>query len=111
MKKFLIVFSFLVVLLVGCGKDNIVKTYEDAEGDGRLKTYYEMNDGTWKCNDTSYQFRLELKGRMSGAVSDSCFVILTDNENLTFEDVFKSLISSSLEDSKIMQGSVIVEMN
>ena len=47
---------------------------------------------------------------MPNAKSDSSYVVLTDNENLTFEDVAKSLYSSSLEDSKIMDGSIIVEM-
>ncbi len=73
-------------------------------------TYYEMNDGTWQCDDISYQFRLELDGRMPNAEADSYYVVLTDNENLTFEDVSKSLYGSLLEDSKIMEGSIIVEM-
>lgn len=54
--------------------------------------------------------RLELTGRMPNAESDSYYVVLTDNENLTFEDVSKSLYGSLLEDSKIMEGSIIVEM-
>ena len=47
---------------------------------------------------------------MPNAESDSYYVVLTDNENLTFEDVSKSLYSSLLEESKIMEGSIIVEM-
>lgn len=69
-----------------------------------------MKDGTWKCNDTIYQFRLELSGRMPYAVEDSYYVVLTDNDKLTFEDVTKSIISSNYEDHKKMEGSKIVEM-
>ena len=45
-----------------------------------------------------------------GTDLDSCFVVLTNNENLTFEEVSKSLYSSSFEDIKVMEGSLIVEM-
>ena len=110
MKKMLIITGLLTVLLIGCGKTHITKTYEKSESDGIIATYYEMNDGTWQCDDRTYQFRLELTGRMPNAESDSYYVVLTDNENLTFEDVSKSLYSSLLEESKIMEGSIIVEM-
>ena len=92
MKKMLISIGLLAVLLTGCGKTNIVKTYEKSE------------------NGVTYQFRLELRGRMPNAESDSYYAVLTDNKNLTFEDVSKSLYGSLLEDSKIMEGSIIVEM-
>lgn len=106
MKKLLIIIGVLGILLAGCGKTEITKIYTESEQDGILVTYYEMNNGTWKYNDTIYQYRLEL----SINDSDGCYVVLTDNENLTFEDVSKSLFSSLFEDSKIMEGSVIVEM-
>ena len=110
MKKILTVLTLCTLVVTGCGKSDIAKTYNQSEKDGILITYYEMNDGTWQCDDNIYQFRLELAGRMPNAKSDSSYVVLTDNENLTFEDVAKSLYSSSLEDSKIMDGSMIVEM-
>ena len=110
MKKMLITIGLLTVLLIGCGKTDIAKTYEESENDGIISTYYEMNDGTWKCDDITYQYRLELTGRMPNAEADSYYVVLTDNEDLTFENVSKSLYSSLLEDSKIMEGSIIVEM-
>lgn len=56
MKKMLILIGLLATLLTGCGKTDIVKTYEKSE------------------------------------------------------DVSKSLYGSLLEDSKIMEGSIIVEM-
>ncbi|NDO72522.1 hypothetical protein FMM80_29405 [Schaedlerella arabinosiphila] len=67
------------------------------------------NSGLKSFRDRS-QFRLELRGRMPNAESDSYYAVLTDNKNLTFEDVSKSLYGSLLEDSKIMEGSIIVEM-
>ena len=110
MKKMLIPIGLLAVLLTGCGKTDIVKTYEKSEDAGITVTYYEIDNGTWKCDGVTYQFRLELRGRMPNAESDSYYTVLTDNKNLTFEDVSKSLYGSLLEDSKIMEGSIIVEM-
>lgn len=69
-----------------------------------------MSDGTWKCDEITYQYRLELSGRWPNAEAETYYVVLTDNKELTFEDVSKSLYSSLLEDVEIMEDSVIVEM-
>lgn len=87
----------------------VVKVRRDSE-DGVMKTYYELADGLWECEDTVYPIRLELRGRMPNAVKDSVYVVLTNNAALTFEEVSKSLFSSSFEDTKIMEGSVLVEL-
>ena len=110
MKKIVTALVLYTLLVTGCGKSDISKTYKQSEQDGILITYYKMNDGTWKCEDTIYPFRLELDGRMPNVEADSYYVVLTDNEKLTFEDVSKSLYSSSFEDIKIMESSIIVEM-
>lgn len=99
-----------LMLLAGCGENEIMKTYEPSGDNAVMKTYYEMKDGTWKCDDTIYQFRLELTGRMPDAVKDSCYIVLTDDKSLSFETVSKSLYSSLLKDGEAMKGSVIVEM-
>ena len=38
-------------------KDNEVKKTIE----GNVKTYCEMEDGTWNCNDIAYKYRLEIK--------------------------------------------------
>lgn len=110
MRKIIVMIGILTVLLVGCSKNDVAKVYKISERDGIVATYYEMNDGTWQCDDKTYQYRLELVGRMPNAESDSCYVVLTDNENLTFEDVSKSHYSSLFAYSKKMEGSMIVEI-
>lgn len=110
MKNLLISLLFLAVMLTGCGKNDIVESYEPAEDNDVLVAYHEMSDGTWKCGGTTYPFRLELSGRMPNAAVDSFYVVLTDNSALTFEDVTRSIFGSSTKDSEIMNGSVIVEM-
>ena len=90
--------------------NGIAKVYNESEEDGIMKTYYEMEDGTWECDGTMYQYRLVLNGRTPNAAKDSCYVVLTDNEKLTFEEVSKSIYSSSMEYiNKVMKDSVIVE--
>ena len=46
MKKTFIMIGLLTILLMGCGKTDITKTYKKSENDGIIATYYEMNNGT-----------------------------------------------------------------
>lgn len=109
-KKLFAIGILSLSLIMGCGKNGVATSYNISEQDGVIKTYYEMNDGTWKCGNITYKYRLELTGRIPNAVQDSDYVILTNNDELTFTDVWKSQYSSSLDDTKIMEGSIIVEM-
>lgn len=109
-KKMFAILAVCLMLFIGCGENEIIKTYDQSDDNGVMKTYYEMKDGTWKCDNIIYQYRLELKGRMPNAEKDSCFVVLTDDKSLSFETVSKSLYSSLLKDVDAMKGSVIVEM-
>lgn len=110
MNKKMIIIILCSIFLVGCKKSDIAKTYMESEQDGILSTYYEMNDGTWKCDNKIYKYRLELTGRMSNAIRDTYFAVLTDNDKFTFEIVAKSICSSSTEDIQMMKDSAIVEM-
>ena len=56
MRKIIMSLALCALLFTGCGKSDIAKTYEQSEQDGIIKTYYEMKDGTWQCEDTTYQF-------------------------------------------------------
>lgn len=99
MKKIIRTTLIIIMLLslFGCsGKEpSVVKTYDnDTEaGDDGLITmvkYYEMSDGTWRTDDYSYQYRLEITGRMGGANKDSTFVFLSNTKDITFEQAFKA---------------------
>ena len=109
LKKSFAIGILSLVFIMGCG-NRIAATYNASQQDGIMYTYYKMNDGTWKCGNITYKYRLELTGRIPNAVQDSDYVILTNNDELTFTDVWKSQYSSSLDDTKIMEGSIIVEM-
>ena len=61
--------------------------------------YYEMSDGTWRTDTHTYKYRLEITGRMKGAVKDSTFVFLSNLEDITFEQAWKaSGFSSNMAD-------------
>jgi hypothetical protein len=66
----------------------------------------EKGDG--KSQLKEYKYRLTLTGRSPNAVKDSTFVVLTDNPDLTYEEVAKSLYSSNSNDW--LEDTVIVDM-
>lgn len=61
--------------------------------------YYEMSDGTWKTDDYTYQYRVEVTGRMNNAAKDSMFVFLSNTKDITFDQAWKaSGLSSDIDD-------------
>ena len=98
----------LAVTVSGCAKKAEVKNTVE----GNLKTYYEMTDGTWMCDGRSYQYRLEINGRMPNAAVDSSFVYLSHIEEITFDQAYKAAgISSNSDDYFPPEKAVLVEMN
>ena len=92
----------------GCAKEAAVKNTIE----GNMKTYYEMTDGTWMCDDHSYQYRLEINGRMPNAAVDSSFVYLSNIEEISFEKAYMAAgVSSDLNDYFSPETAVLVEMN
>ena len=63
-----------------------------------MKTYYEMTDGTWMCDDHSYKYRLEITGKMPNAAVDSSFVYLSNIEEITFDQAYRAAGVSSHSD-------------
>lgn len=92
-KQWLMGLALSLVLLAGCSASNVVKTYESGQ-DSVMVTYQELKDGTWKCEDTVYQYRLELTGTLPNAQADSHYVVLSQREDITFEEVSQALLSS-----------------
>lgn len=44
-------------------EDDIIQTYEKSDKNGRLRTYYELADGSWKAGNYYYEERVILSGR------------------------------------------------
>ena len=107
-----IVMMLLCILLAitfsGCAKKAAVKNTIE----GNMKTYYEMTDGTWMCDDHLYKYRLVINGRMPNAASDSSFVFLSNIKDITFDQAYKAAgISSSSDDYFPLEKVVLAEMN
>ena len=64
--------------------------------EGSRKTYYEMTDGTFKCEKYTYKYRLEISGRIPNAAKDSTFVYLSNKEDISFEQAWRAAGFSSL---------------
>ena len=112
MKKLMtLVLALVCVLsLVGCSQKEpyVVNTYysvsdteatpEDDEFIIFVK-HYEMSDGTWKTDEYTYQYRLEITGRMPNAAKDSTFVFLSNIEDISFDKAWKAAgFSSNMND-------------
>lgn len=105
----LIVCFIMLASVIGCGTD-IVNRYESSDTDGIVENYDEMRDGTWKADGITYKYRLELKGTMPNAAGESCFVVLTNNKEISFDEVAKNIFSSSSSDWLDRSQTIIVEM-
>ncbi len=70
-----------------------------------------MSDGTWKVKELpyTYKYRLELTGRLHNAVKDSTYIILSNRNDITFEQAWKaSGLSSNTEDYFDAKDAIIV---
>lgn len=111
-------------VMFGCSKSKaepyVVNTYEETSADlveeyienskiVTMVTYYEMSDGTWKTDNHTYQYKLELTGRNRAAVKDSTYIILSNTDDITFEQAWKaSGLSSNMADYFKEEDAVIV---
>lgn len=87
-------------------KNGIRATYA-----GNINTYCEMKDGTWSCNDRSYEYRLERRGRLPTAECDFVFVYLSNLPDISFEQAAKaSGLSSDTADYFAAEDAVLVEL-
>lgn len=83
----------------------IVKTFDTG-----FKTYYELNNGTWRTDGQNYKYRLAIKGRMPDAAVVSTFIYLSNMETITFEQAYKAAgLSSNSEDYFDPEEAVLVE--
>lgn len=88
---------------------DLTNAYLDQSKVLTLTTYYELSDGTWKTDDHAYKYRLEISGRLNNAVKDSTYVILSNTDDITFEQAWKaSGLSSNMDDYFNIEDAVIV---
>ena len=113
--------TIMLLSLFGCSQKepSVVKTYEVTDSELAFENdelvtmvkYYEMSNGTWKTDDYTYQYRLEVTGRMNNADKDSTFVFLSNIKDITFEQAWKaSGLSSNMDDYFKEEDAKLVAM-
>lgn len=107
-----ILLTVMLISLAGCSQKeaSVVKVYEMTDSETieecvenneivTIVKYYEMSDGTWKTDDYTYQYRVEVTGRMNNAAKDSMYVCLSNTKDITFDQAWKaSGLSSKIDD-------------
>lgn len=117
MKKLLLECCIIIilVLMVGCGKkgestnSNTTDGVEIASNEPMI-SYTQNEDGTYSTTDFTYKYCIELTGRSPGAVADSTFTVLTNDKEVTFNEVAKSLYSSNSKDWLNEDETIIIDM-
>ena len=80
--------------------------------EGNFRTYYKNADGTWQYDGRTYQYRLEITGRMHNAAADSTFVFLSNIPTIPFERAWRAAgYSSNTEDYYEPEEAVLVEIS
>ena len=98
---------------------SVVRTYEVTASEQAFENdelvilvkHYEMSDGTWKTDECTYQYRLEIAGRMNNAAKDSTFVFLSNTEDISFDRAWKAAgFSSNMDDYFDAEIAILVAM-
>lgn len=119
MKKLsIVIISMLMcaVLVTGCSlstadtnSDSVVTEYKSSSDNDVVTTYRQLEDGTYECRDKVYHHRIELEGTWPNAKKATTYVVLSDREDVTFDEVSESLYSSDTNKTSDLDF-VIVEL-
>lgn len=84
------------------------KVYQDGEylvveSDGQYRQYQAFiaevtvnKDGTYNCKDIDFKYFREVSGTAPMAVKESTFLIVTNREDIGFDEVFNSMITAEM---------------
>lgn len=85
---------------------------ENAYANGELvvtKLHYMTQDKEWYANGYTYKYRLEITGRLNNAEKSTTYIVLSNTEDITFEQAWKaSGLSSNTDDYFKPEEAVIV---
>lgn len=78
---------------------NVYRIVKEEAGPGEtslsLGEYHQNTDGTWSYKEKSYQYRLMLTGKLPNAVGESFYIVLSNNKDVSFEEISHRLLSST----------------
>ena len=81
-----------------------------SDDNGVLFEYYQNENGSWNVGGHNYKYRLELNGKMPNAAVETTFIVLSNDDNLTFDEAYKSILSSQSKDQLSTKRAFMVEM-
>jgi len=84
--------------------------YTPEEGNGVCYEYYQNEDGKWCLNGQEYAERKVLRGDMPEASGEFTYVVLTNDPEITFQEVSNSIASSNSNSQLDVARACIVEM-
>ena len=67
--------------------DDIPFAADTENQEGVLVPYAPTQDGQWEADGKLYRYCLVLEGRMKNARADSTFTVLSNDKDVTFEEV------------------------
>lgn len=84
--------------------------YEKVANDELLiyKTHSQMNNGTWYAENYYYRYRLEITGKMNNAAKSITYIVLSNRENITFEETWKADGYGSLSTDYFEPGDAVI---
>lgn len=78
--------------------------------EGVLVPYTPTQDGQWEADGKLYRFCLVLEGRIKNARADSTFTVLSNDKDVTFEEVAEKLFSSQSHTAFDDKDAVLVRL-
>lgn len=111
-----VVLGLFVVHAIVFGNPNaktsttVKKYYMPEEDNGVCYEYYQNEYDKWCVNGHEYDERVVLIGTMPLASCETQYVVLTNDEKITFDEVMKSVVSSNSNDELDVERACIVEV-
>ena len=73
------------------------------------QSHYQTDNGMWVVGDNTYAYRLEITGRMPNAEKNTTYIVLSNSENITFDQAMRaSGLSSNTNDYFRSELAVLV---
>ena len=89
-----IVFLLVLITVIACSNNESNEKSEDLTG---YKIEYEvLGENAYKVNEQEYLFQKRVSGRSENAMYDSYYIVLSNNSDLTFEEIDERFWGSNL---------------
>jgi hypothetical protein len=105
--------SMLTACTANSNADSTSQAVEQVTEEEMLtqKTYYELSNHSWRTDEGTYKYKLELSGELPNTNSRANFIVLANKEEIAFEEALAaSGLSSSTQEYFKPEEAVIVAL-